>query len=74
MNKKIGKANSTAPYPFIRDNEYILDIKNCYIFAYDLNGNYITEARIDYFDNIRDLCKNQDGNCMACTSYKLCSL
>lgn len=41
------------------------------LFVY-LDGSYVTIARIDAFDNIKDLCHHEDGNCLACDSYNIC--
>lgn len=76
MNKKIGTANFIAASYFgLNEGEkYILDIRDLGVLVYNTRGTYITASRTDAFDNIQDFCKHQDGNCLACDCYHICSL
>lgn len=76
MEKKIGTANyiGTAYFGLVEDQKYILDIKELGVVVYNLKGTYITTSRTDAFDNIHDFCKHEDGNCLACDCYHICSL
>lgn len=76
MEKKIGTANNIASsyYGLIEGETYILDIRESGVLVYNTRGTYITASRTDAFDNIYNLCRHEDGNCLACDCYHICSL
>lgn len=76
MEKKIGTANyiGASYFGLVKGENYILNIRKLGVVVYNLKGTYITVSRTDAFDNIHDFCKHEDGNCLSCDCYHICSL